>query len=151
MWGFVYDTRPVIFLLWYSRKQFADEVILVREKLKSRLLHLQLACQSHMHLIGNRILLVLAINSGDISDPSMSRVEILAIVYCNASKYGRDETTQLGYWWVPPSRKRKSEKLFSKNDLMGDHTGPGAERSTVNKTVQLLKSWLTKEGLIPAI
>lgn len=46
-----------------------------------------------MHLVGNRILVVWAINSGDISDTSMSTVGILAIVYYNATKYGRPSSS----------------------------------------------------------
>lgn len=64
----------------HSREQLVDEVLLARQRLKIRLLLLQLACQSHMHLKGKRILVVLAINLVDTSDTSMSRVEKFAIV-----------------------------------------------------------------------
>ena len=44
-----------------------------------------------MHLKGNIILVVLAINSVGMTDTSKGRVEILAIFDYNPSKYGPDE------------------------------------------------------------
>lgn len=81
-------------------------------------------------LKGKRILVVWTINLVGIVDTS--RVGILANVFYNPSKYGREKQDNLVIHKCFPVEELL-RNCFSKNYVLSDYAGPGAEDTTEDK------------------